>query len=117
MRHTISLFYTHAQGVLGFNGAFAIRARVEVSQSASRRRQERHAASPLLHTTQTHHTHTSHPPSLQGLRDFGCSQNPFGAFLLLQGLETLSLRVERINENGLRLARWLKTHPKVAWVR
>jgi O-acetylhomoserine/O-acetylserine sulfhydrylase-like pyridoxal-dependent enzyme len=34
-----------------------------------------------------------------------------------QGLETLSLRVERINSNALALARWLKTHPKVDWVR
>jgi len=50
------------------------------------------------------------------LRDLGAALNPFGAFLLLQGLETLSLRVERHCENALALARWLENHPKVSWV-
>ncbi|KAI9592645.1 O-acetylhomoserine/O-acetylserine sulfhydrylase [Syncephalis fuscata] len=50
------------------------------------------------------------------LRDIGPSQNPFGSFLLLQGLETLSLRVERHLSNALELARWLKQRPEVAWV-
>ncbi|KAH8825749.1 Cys/Met metabolism PLP-dependent enzyme-domain-containing protein [Flagelloscypha sp. PMI_526] len=50
------------------------------------------------------------------LRDIGPSQNPFGAFLLLQGLETLSLRAERHSSNALALARWLKAQPSVAWV-
>ena len=50
------------------------------------------------------------------LRDLGPCMNPFGAFLLLQGLETLSLRAERHCENTLALAQWLKTHPFVAWV-
>lgn len=50
------------------------------------------------------------------LRDLGATMNPFAAFLLLQGLETLSLRAERHSENTLALARWLEKHPKVAWV-
>jgi len=50
------------------------------------------------------------------LRDFGPAQNPFGSFLLLQGLETLSLRVERASENALALALWLKEQPQVTWV-
>ena len=53
---------------------------------------------------------------VEGLRDFGPSQNPFGSFLLLQGLETLSLRVDRSCENALELARWLKAQDGVAWV-
>ncbi|GAC75623.1 cystathionine beta-lyases [Moesziomyces antarcticus T-34] len=50
------------------------------------------------------------------LRDLGPCQNPFGSFLLLQGLETLSLRVGRIVENALSLAKWLEQHPQVSWV-
>ncbi|PCH34662.1 O-acetylhomoserine ami [Wolfiporia cocos MD-104 SS10] len=50
------------------------------------------------------------------LRDLGSALNPFGAFLLLQGLETLSLRAQRHSENALILAQWLGQHPKVAWV-
>ncbi len=53
---------------------------------------------------------------VEGLRDFGPAQNPFGSFLLLQGLETLSLRVQRTVDNALELARWLKEQPQVAWV-
>ena len=53
---------------------------------------------------------------VEGLRDLGASLNPFGAFLLLQGLETLPLRVERHNSNALALAKWLEKHPGVAWV-
>ncbi len=45
---------------------------------------------------------------VEGLRDFGASQSPFNSFLLLQGLETLSLRVERHNQNALALAQWLQ---------
>ncbi|KAG6873900.1 hypothetical protein C0995_009679 [Termitomyces sp. Mi166 len=52
----------------------------------------------------------------QLLRDIGPCLNPFGAFLLLQGLETLSLRGERHSNNGLVLAKWLEKHPHVAWV-
>uniref|UniRef100_A0A7S2RRE2 O-acetylhomoserine aminocarboxypropyltransferase n=1 Tax=Mucochytrium quahogii TaxID=96639 RepID=A0A7S2RRE2_9STRA len=50
------------------------------------------------------------------LRDLGACQNPFGSFLLIQGLETLSLRMERHCYNTLELARWLKQHPNVSWV-
>ncbi len=53
---------------------------------------------------------------VEGLRDFGTSQSPFNSFLLLQGLETLSLRVERHVENALSLARWLEQHPQVEFV-
>lgn len=50
---------------------------------------------------------------VEGLRDWGASQAPFNSFLLLQGLETLTLRVERIAENALKLAQWLETHEQV----
>ena len=53
---------------------------------------------------------------VEGLRDFGPSQSPFNAFLLLQGLETLSLRVQRHIDNALALAEWLEQQPDVAWV-
>jgi O-acetylhomoserine/O-acetylserine sulfhydrylase len=50
------------------------------------------------------------------LRDLGPCLSPFNAFLLLQGLETLSLRVQRHVDNALELARWLAEHTEVAWV-
>ncbi|QTF08168.1 O-acetylhomoserine aminocarboxypropyltransferase/cysteine synthase [Brenneria izadpanahii] len=50
---------------------------------------------------------------VEGLRDFGPTLSPFNAFLLLQGLETLSLRVERHVDNALELALWLEKHPEV----
>ena len=50
---------------------------------------------------------------VEGLRDFGSSQSPFNSFLLLQGLETLSLRVQRHVDNALTLATWLESHPQV----
>lgn len=50
---------------------------------------------------------------VEGLRDFGPSLSPFNSFLLLQGLETLSLRVERHASNALALAKWLKEQPQV----
>jgi O-acetylhomoserine (thiol)-lyase len=53
---------------------------------------------------------------VEGLRDFGAAQSPFNSFLLLQGLETLSLRVQRHVDNALELARWLDEHPQVSWV-
>ncbi len=53
---------------------------------------------------------------VEGLRDLGPAQNPFGSFLLLQGLETLSLRVDRSCENALTLAKWLEEQPQVSWV-
>lgn len=53
---------------------------------------------------------------VEGLRDFGPALSPFNAFLLLQGLETLSLRVDRHVSNALALANWLKEQPQVQWV-
>ncbi|SFE72282.1 O-acetylhomoserine aminocarboxypropyltransferase/cysteine synthase family protein [Thermophagus xiamenensis] len=53
---------------------------------------------------------------VEGLRDFGPALSPFNAFLLLQGLETLSLRVERTVQNALELAQWLENHPQVEYV-
>ncbi|KAI9267975.1 Cys/Met metabolism PLP-dependent enzyme-domain-containing protein [Phascolomyces articulosus] len=50
------------------------------------------------------------------MRDIGACMNPFGSFLLLQGLETLSLRMERHVTNALELARWLEAHDHVNWV-
>lgn len=50
---------------------------------------------------------------VEGLRDWGPALSPFNGFLFLQGLETLSLRVERIGENALKLAQWLENHPQV----
>lgn len=50
---------------------------------------------------------------VEGLRDFGPALAPFNSFLFLQGLETLSLRVERAAENALKLAQWLEQHPNV----
>jgi len=51
------------------------------------------------------------------LRNTGAALSPFNAFLILQGIETLALRMERINANALAVAQYLKQHPKVAWVR
>lgn len=53
---------------------------------------------------------------VEGLRDLGPCISPFNSFLLLQGLETLSLRVERQSQNAQKLAEWLQRHPDVSWV-
>lgn len=53
---------------------------------------------------------------VEGLRDMGPTLSPFNAFLLLQGVETLSLRVQRHCENTLQLAQWLEQHPLVEYV-
>ncbi|KAJ1907430.1 hypothetical protein IWQ60_011865 [Tieghemiomyces parasiticus] len=53
---------------------------------------------------------------LETMYSVGACQNPFGSFLLLQGLETLSLRGERHNSNTMALALWLEKQPQVAWV-
>lgn len=50
------------------------------------------------------------------LRDFGTCQQPIASWLFIQGLETLSLRMERHTENAQRVAEYLADHPKVAWV-
>ncbi len=52
----------------------------------------------------------------QGLRDLGPAMSPFNAFLFLQGLETLHLRMERHSRNALELATFLESHPRVSWV-
>jgi O-acetylhomoserine (thiol)-lyase len=51
-----------------------------------------------------------------GLRDFGPAISPFNAFLILTGLETLPLRMQRHCDNAATVAEWLAAHPKVAWV-
>ncbi len=53
---------------------------------------------------------------VEGLRDFGPSLSPFNSFLFLQGLETLSLRVQRAVENAQELAEWLEKHSQVEFV-
>ena len=54
---------------------------------------------------------------VEGLRDFGPAISPFNSFLLLQGLETLSLRVQRHVDNTLKLAQWLEAHEMVSKVK
>ena len=53
---------------------------------------------------------------VQGQRDIGASMSPFNAFLFLQGIETLPLRMERHSQNAMVVARYLSEHPKVNWV-
>jgi O-acetylhomoserine (thiol)-lyase len=53
---------------------------------------------------------------IQGLRDTGAAMSPFNAFLFLQGIETLHLRMERHSSNALAVARHLEKHPGVTWV-
>jgi len=53
---------------------------------------------------------------VEGLRDYGATLSPFNAFLLIQGIETLSLRVQRHVENALSIAQWLEKHPQVKGV-
>jgi O-acetylhomoserine (thiol)-lyase len=52
-----------------------------------------------------------------GLRDLGPAISPFNSFLVLTGIETLPLRMQRHCDNALQVAKWLKTHPKVSWVK
>ncbi len=53
---------------------------------------------------------------VEGLRDLGAALSPFNSFLFLQGLETLSLRVQRHIDNALEVVRWLQDRPEVSWV-
>ncbi|MDO9626544.1 MAG: O-acetylhomoserine aminocarboxypropyltransferase/cysteine synthase [Methanobacteriaceae archaeon] len=53
---------------------------------------------------------------VQLLRDLGAALSPFNAFLFIQGLETLTLRVQKHSENALKVAEFLKNHPDVEWV-
>lgn len=53
---------------------------------------------------------------IEGLRDFGAALSPFNAFQIIQGLETLSLRIRQHSNNALQLASWLEQQVEVAWV-
>lgn len=53
---------------------------------------------------------------IEGLRDFGAALSPFNAFQIIQGLETLPLRIHRHSQNALALAQWLERQEEVAWV-
>jgi methionine-gamma-lyase len=64
--------------------------------------------------TRTEELHRQIRPLMVNL---GCNMDPHQAFLVLRGLKTLSLRVERAQESALKIARWLEAHPKVSWVR
>jgi O-acetylhomoserine (thiol)-lyase len=53
---------------------------------------------------------------IEGLRDYGAALSPFNAFQIIQGLETLEIRIKRHSENALALAEWLELQDEVAWV-
>ncbi len=53
---------------------------------------------------------------IEGLRDHGAALSPFNAFQILQGLETLQIRIEKHSQNALKLAQWLEKQDQVAWV-
>ena len=53
---------------------------------------------------------------VEGLRDHGAALSPFNAFQIIQGLETLSIRIKQHSENALALAEWLEAQPEVTWV-
>ena len=53
---------------------------------------------------------------IEGVRDLGASLSPFNAFQIIQGLETLAIRIKKHSENALELAKWLQKRPEVAWV-
>jgi len=53
---------------------------------------------------------------IEGLRDYGGALSPFSAFQIIQGLETLSIRMKKHSENALEIAQWLQDHDQVAWV-
>ncbi len=53
---------------------------------------------------------------IEGLRDFGAALSPFNAFQIIQGLETLDIRIKKHSENALALAKWLEQQEEVAWV-
>ncbi|MBD3725214.1 MAG: aminotransferase class I/II-fold pyridoxal phosphate-dependent enzyme [Flavobacteriaceae bacterium] len=53
---------------------------------------------------------------IEGLRDLGASLSPFNAFQIIQGLETLAIRIKKHSENALELANWLQKRQEVAWV-
>ena len=53
---------------------------------------------------------------IEGLRDYGSALSPFNAFQIIQGLETLELRIKKHSQNALELAQWLQEQPEVNWV-
>lgn len=53
---------------------------------------------------------------IEGLRDFGGALSPFNSFQIIQGLETLPIRIQKHSENALKLAEWLESRDEVAWV-
>lgn len=53
---------------------------------------------------------------VEGLRDYGSALSPFNAFQIIQGIETLDVRIKRHSENALALAKWLQDRDEVAWV-
>ena len=53
---------------------------------------------------------------IEGLRDYGGALSPFNAFQIIQGLETLELRILKHSENALELAKWLESQPEIKWV-
>lgn len=53
---------------------------------------------------------------IEGLRDHGAALSPFNAFQIIQGLETLEIRIKKHSENALKLANWLQEQPEVKWV-
>ena len=53
---------------------------------------------------------------IEGLRDYGAALSPFNAFQIIQGLETLEIRIKKHSENALALAKWLQEQEEVAWV-
>lgn len=53
---------------------------------------------------------------IEGLRDLGAALSPFNAFQIIQGLETLAIRIKKHSENALELAKWLQKRSEVAWV-
>ncbi|MGV6845329.1 MAG: O-acetylhomoserine aminocarboxypropyltransferase/cysteine synthase family protein [Lutibacter sp.] len=53
---------------------------------------------------------------IEGLRDYGSALSPFNAFQIIQGLETLSIRIQKHSENALAIAKWLQKQNQVAWV-
>ncbi|WP_310991357.1 O-acetylhomoserine aminocarboxypropyltransferase/cysteine synthase family protein [Aequorivita marina] len=53
---------------------------------------------------------------IEGLRDFGAALSPFSAFQILQGLETLEVRIKKHSENALEFAKWLQSREEVVWV-
>jgi O-acetylhomoserine (thiol)-lyase len=53
---------------------------------------------------------------IEGLRDLGAAISPFNAWQIIQGLETLALRMDKHSKNALELAKWLQSRPEVAWI-